>query len=91
MKRYKEVRKYYTYLESMVCDICGKTTDKGDWSKNHYTVDETEIKYKSGDQSQDGGYGIEYSFDICPECFDKKILVFLKSCGCDITPKEWDW
>jgi hypothetical protein len=72
------------------CDICGKTTRKK-WKDGCFDAVETEVRFKKGSDYPEGGMGTETTIDICPECFESKLIPWVKSHGGQPTTKEWDW
>ena len=95
MITYKEIvipAKRLTTLARRRCDLCEEsTTEKRDWGKDHYDVEETEVRYKTGANYPEGGSGEETTIDICPKCFTEKLIPWVKSQGGEPTVKEWDW
>jgi hypothetical protein len=94
---YKEqiVQKKEKELVRFFCDICGR---EGDKSNGFNPIDpddnqsEVTIQYRKGWSCSDGGSGTEIDLDVCPQCFEEKILPFLKSISVPgIAEKEWDW
>ena len=80
-----------TITESITCDICKKTYKGRDWERENYSALETEVRMKSGSLYPEGGSGEEITFDICPTCFQKKLIPALKELGADPTISDWDW
>ena len=94
MKIYKKIKReiIQNSLDYMKCDICGKIVKENDtWDKEDFETIETEISMKKGYQYPEGGSGIEVNIDICPECFENKIIPFIESFGNKIEIKEWDY
>ena len=73
----------------MTCDLCKRETKKHDWGEGIFDVDEIEIKRYKGTSYPDGGCGTEIKVDICPDCFENKLVPWLKSQNCAITEKHW--
>ena len=82
-------------LAKTTCDLCGKEAKHGNWESSSYDVNETEIKVtvrqKDGCSYPEGGYGTDYTADICPACFKNKLIPWLESHGCKTKRVEWDW
>lgn len=79
-----------------ICDLCGKEANPhGEWKKEScYKVNETkivEIKHREGSSYPGVGYGEEIEFDLCPDCFRNKLVVWLKSQGAKIDYVEYDY
>lgn len=77
----------------MVCDLCGESHDGGllprdstNWESGGMgDFDNIEISRTRG-HSYPGDYyrdGVQ-QFDICPECWENKLLPWLKSQGADL-------
>jgi uncharacterized protein (DUF2225 family) len=82
-------------LDEVSCDLCGKIGKDGDWETSTWEVAESkieiEVRYKDGDSYPEGGQGEKYNVDICPECFKKKLIPWLKSQECRAEFEEWEW
>lgn len=100
MKIFKKVKIPARIAEECIyckCDICGKKGkyDDDGWSSNIYHVNETEIKVtikqKEGHSCPDGGSGTQHEIDLCPECFKKKLIPWLRSQGAEVKEEEWSW
>ena len=84
------------YFESMTCDLCGLETKRernwgtdDDWDN---TLDNTRVKYETGQSDRDGGgYSKTKSFDICPKCFEEKLIPWFESQGATIQESELNW
>lgn len=74
----------------ITCDICKETT-KTNWQNEHYDATETEIRLKTGNNYPEGGSGEETTIDICPRCFQEKLIPWVQSHGGEPTTREWDW
>jgi hypothetical protein len=78
------------------CDLCGVASKRGkEWEPSSYTVAETEmsvtIKHRSGYACADGGSGTEVEVDLCPKCFQGRLIPWLKSQGAKIEAREWEF
>ena len=90
MKHYKIETKVETkkfkQLKYIQCDICEKQykeaelscfSDAINWDKG-YSRNETSLSFGKGYSCPDGGHFDNYTFDICPDCFQKEIVDYLK-------------
>ena len=80
------------------CDLCSAKAAAisgpcADWSKENFDFDvaETEVRYKSGESYPEGGSGTEVVVDICPQCFNDKLMPWLREQGVTVEETEWDW
>jgi hypothetical protein len=75
------------------CDSCGLvSTQYGhEWSKDTYEVLEVEVKFRKGSRYPEGDFTKTYCPDICPVCFEEKLIPFLKSIGVNCEFKDLDW
>lgn len=82
-------------ITSITCDLCGKEgkSDRlhgADWSKNTYDKSETVIYHEAGEVYPEGGELNLEIVHICPECFEQKLIPWIKSQGGEPTTKEID-
>ena len=98
MKIYKEIfipERKEKRLVSRKCDLCGKKSKYADWSSDDYGVAETELSvkvvHKSGESYPEASFGKTVDIDLCPECFQEKLIPWLKEQGATINEKEWDY
>ena len=91
-KKYKKetVTKTVNRLVKIVCELCGREAKNGDWSPDKYGVEEVTIKYRDGSIYPEGGSGTDYEVDICPVCFDDRLIPWLKSQGANVEEHQWD-
>lgn len=68
------------------CDLCGAEIKAG-----RFSADNVEVKHRTGNIYPEGGSGEEVSVDMCGNCFDTKLVPWLRSQGADPKPEEWDW
>jgi hypothetical protein len=73
-------------LDKVVCDLCGKKIVQGS-----YDVDEVTIQRRTGVAFPDSHSGEILSVDMCGECFENKLLPWLRSQGCKETVKDYDY
>ncbi len=82
-------------LVGIKCDLCGKNAKTENWDSSSYEINETTIKItikqKDGTTYPEGGWGTEYSVDMCPSCFKDKLIPWLESQGCEAKRQDWDW
>lgn len=94
MKKYKKIPVPATLrdvLEYEECDICKKRTDGRGWKEHSYSVVDIDISMRTGDEYPSGGSGDVISFDVCPDCFENKLIPWMQAQGAEPTIKEWDW
>ena len=93
------MRKYKTYtppqreiktLDTITCDLCGSVT-KNNWKQDSTDVEKIRVFRVTGYGCPSGGQATDTSFDICPDCFDNKLVPWLKSQGAKPTIKNSDW
>jgi len=92
MKTYKTILKQYEseVLDSLTCDICGKTTNRDNWSDKDFNVNKVTIKLEQGNRyPPDCENGEDITVDICPDCFMTRLVPFFKTFEADIQIKEW--
>jgi hypothetical protein len=90
MKCYKTITEQKTVLDYITCDLCGKKNNKyNDWSVNPYKTNKTRIHHEYGDNYPEGGGDMAiFSADICPDCFQNKLVPWLQEQGCKVDYKE---
>lgn len=90
----EELTKRSVLIETK-CDICGKIAKYGSWEKSTWDVEDVEvsvsINHKSGKSYPECSWGTTYNVDLCPECFQKKLIPWLESQGAEISEKEYDY
>lgn len=79
----------HEYIESITCDICKKVYEGDDWERNDLECLETEVRMKTGYNFPEGGCGEEINYDICPLCFEDKLIPALKTMGAESTVENW--
>jgi len=92
MKVTKIVERKYMAEEfvAVVCDLCHKSFPQK-WTKEPYTVKETEVRMKLGTNYPGSGSATIISFDICPQCFVDVLIPMLKEAGAEYTEIEIDY
>ena len=92
MLRKEERLEKYTRCVAVVCDMCGRENPGSDWSTEDRSVRETEIRYKTGaDLYPESGSGEELRVDLCPECFEQKLIPWLRQQGVAVVPRKWEY
>lgn len=93
MKHYVDVPRNYIdkVVDSISCDICGEVHPHDHWKKDAFEVLETEVSITTGVQYPEGGDRHIVSFDICPKCFNEKLIPFLESLGAKPSTDEKDY
>lgn len=74
-------------VDRTICDLCGQEIKPA----GNYEVSEIEVSHKSGNAYPEGGSGDFLSFDLCPKCFDEKLVPWLRSQGAVREVQAWDW
>lgn len=94
-KRVERVERDNLYRVS--CDLCGKAAPSlgtvYPWEEGRFDVTDTvvQVRLKSGKQYPEGGSGPLWAVDVCPECFQEKLLPWAASFGFrDDFSGEWD-
>lgn len=89
-KRMIEYKREREEIIRVTCDICNKEAPCPDdnecrWSGKGYEVDKIIVKRECGESYPEGGHLEIEEFDICPECFETKLLPFMISQGAKST------
>jgi hypothetical protein len=93
MREYKNkriVREERTMVK-MTCDLCGKTTDRDEWTTSSYEINETKIQYRQGVSFPEYTNGTKICVDICPDCFMNKLIPWFTNQGVHIEEEDWEW
>ena len=97
------MRKYETVKEVVekervverTCDLCGAKAKPLGWECGCYEVQDADVEVtihrKKGEAYPEGGYGTTIIVDICPKCFDDKLIPFLRAQGADIKESIWEY
>lgn len=97
MRKHEKVTSTVTkeVLVETTCDLCGKVAKSGDWQSSTYDEDDTEVtvtvRARQAITGYDYGDVTEQYVDICPECFQNKLIPFLESEGAVIQKREYDY
>lgn len=82
-------------LAERLCDFCGRKARNSEWSDSTYDVNNTavtmSIKHESGESYPSGGRTVERSVDMCPACFESKLVPWLHAQGVEVHEHEFDW
>lgn len=92
MSKHFEIRKVESerrVLAGVTCDICGRKATSDDWSEESYGVDEIRIERRHGQQFPEGDFTVLSSFDLCPDCWENKLLPWMQEQGA--TPSDVDY
>lgn len=76
------------------CDLCGKEIIGDGWNpKDDSDISDTKVWMINGTEylDPDTGYSEETIFDICPQCFKKKLVPWLKSQGAKPRKEKNEW
>lgn len=96
----REVTKQQVTIEQeetrVTCNLCGApgnlACDMVRWpTGDSMRVSETCCRWRFGFECPDGGNGQEYLIDICPVCFEEKLLPWLRGQTDTVMPNSWDW
>ena len=86
----EHTRKELDYYE---CDLCGKRTSRGgialaNWAKDAFDHNSVEIVWQHGSIYPDDDFTEWVIFDICPECFESRVMPALEEMGA--SPRRGD-
>lgn len=63
-----------------MCDLCGAKTKGGGWEgESNFSHPETRLECLTGDIYPEGDYRQYARLDVCPTCFETKIIPALES------------
>lgn len=91
MKVYKDKAipaKTESVLDHLSCDMCGSRINIG---LSGFKVDEVEISHETGQSYPEGGMGDRVIVDLCGDCFDSRLIPWLKTQGVKPTKEELDY
>jgi len=83
MKHYAEISVPETTRKALMYTTC-------DW-ESAYTVSDREVRIREGTSCPEGGQGTKVEYDICPKCFNEKLIPWLESQGAETRAEEWDY
>lgn len=72
----------------ITCDICHEKI-KGAISS--YGVNKVEIRYKYGNEYPEGGDGEEVEMDMCPKCFETRLVPWIQTFGGEPSRRKWSY
>lgn len=79
------------YEVAIVCDLCdARSPSSRSWQKGDYETEtvtiihERRMNYSEGD-------GTNLEFDLCPSCFQQKLLPWLNAHGAKGRKKDYSW
>lgn len=78
------------YNYKTFCDWCGTQITGGRSINWDYNKDDFTLSWEWGDSYPEGGSGEEINVDLCLSCRNK-LFSWLKSQGCKVEIKEWDY
>lgn len=87
VKRYESYEKVYKgeKLVEFICDICGRKGElDGGWERSYTGVEDVTIEYQSGSRYPEGADITYHEIDMCPKCFEEKLVPWLKEQGAEI-------
>ena len=89
MKIMKDVPRSYidTIVDSTICDICKHEIPRRIASANKV---QSTVKLSIGNVWVDDRIGEDVEFDICPDCFTKKLIPMLAELGATPTVTDWN-
>lgn len=92
MKIKKQIERKYSeeIVEFTICDVCKHKFVGEKWGVGYYDVAETIIKMRIGKSYPEGSHGEEISLDVCPNCFEEKLIPLLETIGVIPNYTEWD-
>jgi hypothetical protein len=53
-------------------------------------LDDITVSRRKGSAFPEGGMGQSWVVDVCPQCWETKVLPWLKAQGANVEPEEWD-
>lgn len=77
-----------TVYDYTACDLCGQRIDR---DQNSFDIDEVRVAHRTGSQYPGGGDHTTVAYDVCGECFDNKLVPWMKAQGAEPTSDEVDW
>jgi hypothetical protein len=89
MRHYRTVQlpaRESSVLDRTTCDLCGDEI-----VTECYDAEKVEIRHRTGTAYPESGCGEEVSVDMCGDCFDSKLVPWLREQGANPKPEEWEW
>ncbi len=90
-KQVKVPQKTVERLDHIKCELCDRTTHNEEWSPGQYEVTRPEVSLRMGTNYPEGGNVTETVLDICPTCFQEKLVPWFRSLGGEPRQEEHDW
>lgn len=82
MKTYKTVQKTVNVIDQHTCDVCNKDIKR----KDAFDASITTVEAKIGEVYPEGSFRKIYSIDICPDCFEDKLIPLVTT----VLAVEWN-
>ncbi len=73
-------------LASTTCDLCKEKIE----IKEHWAIQDVKIQCRTGMSYPEGGFGEYTEVDLCPDCFNSRLLPWLRSQGAEPHQRKWD-
>lgn len=100
-KRVSPAKEYDAEIE-IKCDLCGATTGKrlgrdglevarDGWGVSAYDHDEITVSRRQGTHYPEGGYDTTFRYDVCPRCWEMKVLPWFAAQGAMLTETTTDF
>jgi hypothetical protein len=75
-----------TKIVSLTCDVCGRPhpspSQENDWGEDYYRARKVLVLLKEVDEFPgEPEMGQQWEVDMCPECFLKKLLPWVRAFG----------
>ncbi len=86
--------KVETVVDCYACDLCGQKTrfKDGNWHEDsNFGRDYIEIRREHGVVYPEGGDTTVRTFDLCPKCFEKKLVPWLQDQGACVRETNRDF
>ena len=87
LKNIKIPAKTIEVVDYKTCDLCQQRIVEPD----SYQVDEIKLQRHAGSNYPEGGWGTDQKFDVCPDCWEKKLVPWMVSQGAPLIITDWDW
>lgn len=73
-------------LDKTTCDLCGAEIKVG-----RYSAEKVDVRHRTGSNYPECGSGEEVSVDMCGDCFDTKLVPWLRTQGANTNTEDWNW
>ena len=84
MKKIGVIQEEVRIIETITCDLCKRVVQGEDGWNDTYTL----VRLTTNISST-GGYEIDV--DVCPDCFEKRLIPWLELQGVTIERKQSEW